>query len=54
LTQQLQALQREAGSTYTAQGQSFHAPRTLDELVALRAAHPKPRCWPVPPISACG
>jgi xanthine dehydrogenase small subunit len=30
LTQQLQALQREAGSTYTAQGQSFHAPRTLD------------------------
>nr|WP_315248531.1 xanthine dehydrogenase small subunit [uncultured Duganella sp.] len=41
LTQQLQALQREAGSTYTARGQSFHAPRTLEELVALRAAHPK-------------
>jgi xanthine dehydrogenase small subunit len=40
LTQQLQALQREAGTTYTAQGQSFHAPRTLEELVALRAAHP--------------
>lgn len=41
LTQQLQALQREAGATYSAQGQSFYAPRTLDELVALRAAHPK-------------
>jgi xanthine dehydrogenase small subunit len=41
LTRQLQALQREAGATYTAQGQSFHAPRTLEELVALRAAHPK-------------
>jgi xanthine dehydrogenase small subunit len=41
LTRQLQALQRGEGATYTAQGQSFHAPRTLDELVALRAAHPK-------------
>jgi xanthine dehydrogenase small subunit len=41
LTQQLQALQRDAGATYTAQGRSFHAPRTLDELVALRAAYPQ-------------
>ena len=41
LTQQLQALQRDAGASYTAQGQTFHAPRTLEELVALRAAHPK-------------
>jgi xanthine dehydrogenase small subunit len=41
LTRQLQALQRGEGATYTAQGQSFHAPRTLDELVALRAAHPQ-------------
>ncbi|ELX12778.1 xanthine dehydrogenase small subunit XdhA [Janthinobacterium sp. HH01] len=41
LVSQLRALQRDAGSSYTAQGQSFHAPRTLDELVALRAAHPK-------------
>ncbi|SHN19880.1 xanthine dehydrogenase small subunit [Duganella sacchari] len=41
LTQQLQALQRDAGASYTAQGQTFHAPRTLEELVALRVAHPK-------------
>jgi xanthine dehydrogenase small subunit len=41
LTLQLQALQRGEGATYTAQGQSFHAPRTLDELAVLRAAHPK-------------
>jgi len=41
LTLQLQALQRTEGATHSAQGQTFHAPRTLDELVALRAAHPK-------------
>ncbi|GJJ00532.1 xanthine dehydrogenase [Duganella rhizosphaerae] len=41
LTEQLRALQRNAGASYTARGQTFHAPRTLDELVALRAAHPK-------------
>lgn len=41
LTRQLEALRRDAGATYTAQGQSFHAPRTLEELVTLRAAHPK-------------
>jgi len=37
---QLQAIQRDAASTYSARGQNFHAPRTLAELVALRAAHP--------------
>jgi xanthine dehydrogenase small subunit len=41
LAAQLAPLQRTAGSTYSAAGQSFHAPRTLDELVSLRAAHPK-------------
>jgi xanthine dehydrogenase small subunit len=40
LADQLRALQREAGTVYSAQGQTFHAPRTLDELVAARAAHP--------------
>jgi len=39
--EQLRALQRSAGATYAYQGRSFHAPRTLDELVALRAAHPQ-------------
>jgi len=38
---QLQAIQRDTASTYSARGQNFHAPRTLDELVALRAGHPK-------------
>ncbi|TYQ17197.1 UNVERIFIED_ORG: xanthine dehydrogenase small subunit [Zoogloea ramigera] len=41
LTTQLQALQRDAGSSYTAHGRTFYAPRTLAELVALRAAHPQ-------------
>jgi xanthine dehydrogenase small subunit len=41
LIRQLQDLQRSEGATYSAQGKSFHAPRTLEELVALRAAHPK-------------
>ncbi len=40
LAAQLAPLQRGQASTYRAHGQSFHAPRTLDELVALRAAHP--------------
>jgi xanthine dehydrogenase small subunit len=40
LANQLAPLQRSAGTTYSAGGQAFHAPRTLDELVALRAAHP--------------
>ncbi len=37
---QLAPLQRAAGTTYSANGQQFHAPRTLDELVRLRAAYP--------------
>lgn len=41
LAEQLRGLRRDAGASYSAHGQSFHAPRTLDELVALRAAHPK-------------
>jgi xanthine dehydrogenase small subunit len=38
---QLLALQRGKGATYSHAGRSFHAPRTLDELVALRGAHPQ-------------
>jgi xanthine dehydrogenase small subunit len=37
----LRGLQHEAGTVYIAQGQTFHAPRTVDELVAARAAHPQ-------------
>ena len=37
----LQALQRGDTHTYTHEGRSFHAPRTIDALVALRAAHPQ-------------
>jgi xanthine dehydrogenase small subunit len=37
----LRGLQRGAGTTYAFEGRSFHAPRTLDELVYLRAAHPQ-------------
>ena len=37
----LRGLQREAGVTYEHEGRSFHAPRTLDELAALRASHPQ-------------
>ena len=40
LAAQLVPLQRTAGATYTAHGQNFHAPRTLDELVALRSEKP--------------
>jgi len=40
LADRLRTLQREAGTVYSFQGQTFHAPRTLDELVAARAAHP--------------
>jgi len=40
LAERLRGLQRSHGFSYTAHGQRFHAPRTLDELVALRAAHP--------------
>jgi xanthine dehydrogenase small subunit len=41
LANTLRGLQREAGTVYIAQGQTFHAPRTVDELVAARAAHPQ-------------
>jgi xanthine dehydrogenase small subunit len=37
----LRTLQRGALHTYAFDGRSFHAPRTLDELVALRRAHPQ-------------
>ena len=37
----LRSLTRNAGATYTFENRSFHAPRTLAELVALRAAHPQ-------------
>jgi xanthine dehydrogenase small subunit len=40
LAERLRGLQRSQGFSYTAHGQRFHVPRTLDELVALRAAHP--------------
>ena len=40
LAAMLAPLQRDALATYSAAGHHFHAPRTLDELVALRAAHP--------------
>ncbi|MBJ7312077.1 xanthine dehydrogenase small subunit [Rugamonas sp. CCM 8940] len=41
LTAQLQALRRDAMASYAAHGQQFHAPRTLDELVQVRAAQPQ-------------
>jgi xanthine dehydrogenase small subunit len=37
---QLAPLQRAALATYSAAGQQFHAPRTVEELVSLRAAYP--------------
>jgi xanthine dehydrogenase small subunit len=37
----LRGLQREAGTVYTFGQQTFHAPRTIDELAAARAAHPQ-------------
>ena len=40
LAERLQGLQRSHGVSYGAQGQQFHLPRTLDELVRLRAEHP--------------
>ncbi len=36
----LRALERGEGLSYAFEGRNFHAPRTLDELVALRSAHP--------------
>jgi len=40
LAERLQALQRVHGFSYEAQGGRFHVPRTLDELVRLRAERP--------------
>jgi xanthine dehydrogenase small subunit len=37
----LRGLQREGGVVYSAHGQTFHAPRSIDELVAARGAHPQ-------------
>ena len=41
LAERLRGLQRTQGFSYAAHGQRFHVPRTLDELVRLRAAHPE-------------
>ena len=40
LAGQLAALRREKTATYSVGGQQFHAPRTIDELVRLRAENP--------------
>lgn len=40
LAERLRGLQRSHGFSYASHGQRFHVPRTLDELVGLRAAHP--------------
>jgi len=40
LAGQLAALKRDTLAVYSAHGQSFLAPRTLDELIRLRAANP--------------
>lgn len=40
LAERLRTLQRSHGFSYSAHGQRFHVPRTLDELAQLRAAHP--------------
>ena len=40
LAAQLAPLQRSAMATYGSAGSAFHAPRTLDELVAIRAEKP--------------
>ena len=41
LAAQLAALKRDAMATYRAGGHSFFAPRTIDELVRVRAEHPQ-------------
>lgn len=40
LAAQLESLKRETMATYSAGGQHFHAPRTIDELVEIRARKP--------------
>ncbi|UGQ47235.1 xanthine dehydrogenase small subunit [Massilia endophytica] len=41
VTSQLAGLKRDALAIYSAQGQTFMAPRTLGELAQLRAEHPR-------------
>jgi len=41
LAHKLAPLQRTGLATYSAHGRQFHAPRTIDELAALRAQHPQ-------------
>jgi xanthine dehydrogenase small subunit len=41
LAGQLQGIRRDTLATYSVSGRHFHAPRTIDELVQLRAAHPQ-------------
>ena len=50
----LQQLRADAPLHYAAHGARFHAPRTLDELAALREQHPRRGCSPAAPTSACG
>ena len=40
VSRQLRALRRDTTFHYQYRGQSFHAPRSLDELLRLRAEHP--------------
>ncbi len=41
LAAQLEGIKRAQGATYSAGGRHFHAPRTVDELVRLRADYPQ-------------
>ncbi len=41
LAESLRAVQREDMFAYSFGGRNFHAPRTLEQLVALRSAHPQ-------------
>jgi xanthine dehydrogenase small subunit len=50
----LRAIDQDTPLAVTHAGQTFHAPRTLAQLVQLRADLPKARIWPAPPTWACG
>jgi xanthine dehydrogenase small subunit len=43
LARHLRAMQRDVALSTTVDGRSFHAPRTLQELLTLRAAYPRAR-----------
>jgi xanthine dehydrogenase small subunit len=43
LPRQLRGMQRKVALSATVDGQSFHAPQTLQELLTLRAAYPRAR-----------